>query len=365
MVAFLLRVRSLRRGFTLIELLVVIAIIAVLIALLLPAVQQAREAARRTQCKNNLKQLGLAVHNYHDTYGRLPIQRGGTSTGNYQTGNENELSAFIPLLPYFEQGPLFQQISSPGTKTGGGAIQPFGPSPWARYDGTHGYLPFQARLPMLLCPSDLEVTEASTNYRFSLGTTLAGRPENTDPNLGNNAVDVQANWWGAYFNGMFANGISPTIGDMIDGTSNTIAMGERCKFRGNSSRDVLSEVAVVASVNGTQQNLDVAGTDCLAAAQGKTYSATVTLAPSWAPNWADGRPYHTGITTILPPNNPSCTAQGDSDWHPGIWSPSSRHTGVAQFVMGDGSVRAISENINVSTFRALGTKANGEVVGDF
>src|SRR5687768_12322516 len=160
-----LKRRRLRRAFTLIELLVVIAIIAVLIALLLPAVQQAREAARRTQCKNNLKQLGLAIHNYHDTYTRLPIQRGGTDGAAAETNNKLEMSAFVGLLPYIEQAPLFNQISSPGNKTRPdtgavvGTVQAFGPSPWYRYDNSHGYAPFRARLPMLLCPSDLESSE--------------------------------------------------------------------------------------------------------------------------------------------------------------------------------------------------------------
>src|SRR3712207_3634603 len=98
------------RGFTLIELLVVIAIIAVLIALLLPAVQQAREAARRTQCKNNLKQLGLALHNYHDTFGQWPINRFDATSENNVGGapTGNNLTVFTGLLPFFEQGPLYQ-----------------------------------------------------------------------------------------------------------------------------------------------------------------------------------------------------------------------------------------------------------------
>ena len=102
-----------KRGFTLIELLVVIAIIAILIALLLPAVQQAREAARRTQCKNNLKQLGIALHNYHDVYNMFPFMRGGTGNEagvSANWNNRDSVSGFVMLLPMMEQGPLWNDI---------------------------------------------------------------------------------------------------------------------------------------------------------------------------------------------------------------------------------------------------------------
>src|SRR5262245_48623779 len=120
-----------RFGFTLIELLVVIAIIAVLVALLLPAVQQAREAARRSQCKNNLKQLGLALHNYHDVYGIFPFECGGTGWTGNGTGNWARLSGMVVLTPYIDQAPLWNQISN---KLPGGVVAGFypamGPEPW-------------------------------------------------------------------------------------------------------------------------------------------------------------------------------------------------------------------------------------------
>src|SRR5690348_4004442 len=137
-----------RRAFTLIELLVVIAIIAVLIALLLPAVQQAREAARRAQCKNSLKQLGLALHNYHDVYNVFPFGQGGTNNGS-GSSNQNVLSGVVMLLPYLDQTPLWNQISSGGTFATGTYL-PMGPNP----QNWDVYPPWTIQIPVLRCPSD-------------------------------------------------------------------------------------------------------------------------------------------------------------------------------------------------------------------
>src|SRR6516165_4833298 len=140
------------RGFTLIELLVVIAIIAVLVALLLPAVQQAREAGRRAQCKNNLKQFGIALHNYNDTYGTFPCRRYGT-TGTFTLSsapcatnrchNSGRISTFIALLPYIDQAPMYNQI-----QVGDAANAPGGPR------GDQSWAVWNTPPPILRCPSD-------------------------------------------------------------------------------------------------------------------------------------------------------------------------------------------------------------------
>lgn len=208
-----LRRRS--RGFTLIELLVVIAIIAVLIALLLPAVQQAREAARRTQCKNNLKQLGLALHNYHDTFNTFTPRATGSDCPGGSGGNCQWKSGFVGLLPFFEQAPLFQKIAAGGQMENGNTYPPGGPTPW---DG--GYPPWRQQLTMLVCPSDVSPSQSSfgigvTNYMFSVGDS------------------IRFGHWERTGRGLFPQVRGTRFGDITDGTSNTIAMGERCRWTGD------------------------------------------------------------------------------------------------------------------------------------
>src|SRR5689334_3146917 len=154
-----LRIRAERRGFTLIELLVVIAIIGVLIALLLPAVQAAREAARRAQCTNNLKQIALAVHNYADTHGRYPIARGTRPARPYDITSRYNYSGFAQILPYLEQRPVYDAINFNLTVT----IQ----------DGNTTVI--SSVVAAFLCPSENQkapLETAGTNYRFNEGANL-------------------------------------------------------------------------------------------------------------------------------------------------------------------------------------------------
>src|SRR5689334_1387321 len=174
-----------KRGFTLIELLVVIAIIGVLVSLLLPAVQQAREAARRTQCKNNLKQLGLALHNYHDVFNNFVYRKGGTQgAGNTlrNDGNYVRLSGMVPLLPYIEQTAVINMIQAgdPNNTTGWGAVPAGGAAPWSGW-------PVWTRLgqiPSFLCPSDPGVPTArgNNNYAFNAGDYIVNLREAKEVN---------------------------------------------------------------------------------------------------------------------------------------------------------------------------------------
>src|SRR5688500_16152212 len=171
-----IQVRSKRepRAFTLVELLVVIAIIGVLVALLLPAVQAAREAARRTQCGNNLKQLTLALHNYHDTYLYLVFRRGGTSGGTVDQSNQNRLSGFIPLLPFLEQKPMYDNIAN-GDPTI--TVPPMGKTAWNSWPTGGVHIGWNDSPDTLLCPSDNGYSTKLgrlNSYAFSNGDQVEG-----------------------------------------------------------------------------------------------------------------------------------------------------------------------------------------------
>jgi len=347
-----------RRGFTLIELLVVIAIIAVLIALLLPAVQQAREAARRTQCKNSLKQMGLALHNYHDTFGSLPLGSGLGVTGAAYGGQRQ--SAFVGLLPFFEQGPLFQQIS---------AVQ-FSRSPWDT-----GFAPFNASIPMLLCPSDGQSTEGGsigkTNYMFSRGDSVWDN--NRWVGNGGRGLRGMFSSLGDSMNNDGTMGRPVKFGEVIDGLSNTIAMSERIK--GKPGGRTVSEGATATNFGDGFRNQP---SQCLARLDAnRRYIGDVLL--TTGTRWPDGQMTFTGFTTVLGPNKPSCH-NGGGDENDGVFDPTSHHTGGVQVLMGDGAVRFISDNVNAGDatqppptsgvspygiWGALGSIGGSEAVSDF
>jgi len=358
-----------KRGFTLIELLVVIAIIAILIALLLPAVQQAREAARRTQCKNNLKQLGIALHNYHDTYNMFCMGQGGTG-GAAHGGSPDPLlnnnscnSGFVMLLPFMEQGPLWTDIAKGRDRDGQGAApaggwRPFGPVPW-----NSDFDPYRAQLPGLQCPSDVKILGGGnigrTNYRFSVGSS----------SFLNNYEHHIYGWDNARINGLFGRFSNFGINDCIDGTSQTIAMGERCKGLGTSlgavqNREVLSGIAVVSGLSGHLADINTDMEMCRATrnpTNRRMLQGPINTTANPGSRWMDGRPFLTGLSTVMPPNEPTCTPFNE-DWNWGIWTATSRHTAVAQFCFADGSVHALSDQIEETIYQALGTKSGREVI---
>jgi prepilin-type N-terminal cleavage/methylation domain-containing protein len=315
-----------RRAFTLIELLVVIAIIAILVALLLPAVQQAREAARRSSCKNNLKQLGLALHNYHEVFTTLPM---GSTHSDIFPGPRRR-SGFVALLPYIEQAPLYEEFAATGDVI----------VPWDQ-----GYIPNRANIPLLQCPSDT-ITLAGgqigkANYTFSRGD-------------GSWDQNQWAGNGGRGMRGMFTSlgdgnndgtdtthGICMRFRDVTDGLSNTVAMSERVQAKPNSN--FVRDGATALNVGDNKRDNPAAVLAANVNFATKRYTGNIG---AWAgTRWTDGAPHFTGHTHILGPNR-GAFCGGGWDGEDGIYEPSSQHAGGVHCLMGDGSVQFISENVD-------------------
>ena len=222
-------------GFTLVELLVVIAIIGVLVGLLLPAVQSAREAARRMQCSNNLKQLGLALHNYESAFKKIPFRQGGTGTLNGTSStftNQRRASGFIGLLPFFEQTALWELISNPRVQ-GGTTYSAFG-------DGIRDssrYEPWESDIPTLLCPSAPDQKMGSSNIQY--GITQYGMSSGDSPiyityhDIANGFTQDDEQAASQKVRGPFGYLNNRSFADILDGLSNTIAFGEMATSLGD------------------------------------------------------------------------------------------------------------------------------------
>ncbi len=352
-----------RRAFTLIELLVVIAIIAVLIALLLPAVQAAREAARRMQCVNNLKQIGLALHNYHNVNDCFPpgaYQAYNATTKAYI--NNGDWSAAARLLPTLEQQALYNAANF--------SIACYNDSIGDVVNSTVT----ATRVKGFLCPSDSPPDFAllgagytapapGNSYFASLGSTL----------------EFAGNQTGGPPNGVFQynqNGGAIGINRITDGTSYTIAFGEWKIGSGNTAAITpASDIVFLGSfppgvTRNTPQTSMPAGAGPFEQWIGQCASAIKTVnrqgkTVALGQSWAVGLMSFTLGTTLLPPNSPypNCSTNGANTVEsPGMMNLRSYHSGGANVVLCDGSVKFIKDGISMPTIWALGSRAQGEIV---
>jgi prepilin-type N-terminal cleavage/methylation domain-containing protein len=338
----LVTTRQRRRGFTLIELLVVIAIIAILIALLLPAVQQAREAARRTKCRNNLKQIGLALHNYYDTNSKLPPSF-CIAAGGPLSGNNGSWSIHGRILPYLEQSTAYNRVRLD-----------------IAWDAQLDTGVPQFRIPGYLCPSEVndhvrvkngEAYVYPQTYGFNFGTWLVWNPATGQGGDGS----------------VFVNS-SLTSANFQDGMSNTLMAAEVKAFT-----SYIRNTADPGPVPPASREF----------AQGM--SGDLKLGPVLNDNtghteWCDGRVHHSGFTTTFVPNTQvpyehngqtydidyNSVQEGRSTTQPTYAAITSRswHAGVVFVALMDGSARSVSENIGLDVWRAIGTRfgGSGEII---
>jgi len=337
--------QSNRRGFTLIELLVVIAIIAVLISLLLPAVQSAREAARRAQCVNNLKQIGLAMHNYHSAMGSFPM---AVTTAYSNVGVQTSwgtLGAQAMLLPYLEQGPLYQSIN-------------FSWNLWQGQGTLVNRTAWQSRVSSYECPSDGLVGQENTNNYFgSVGTTVGFRSH-------------------PHSRGIFAFQRTYGLQDVSDGTSNTISYSEALvsSTAGASTQQKWRDGPAPAGATVSAAYRLLNGPDNLAGMQQDWQSCnrffrTEINRGQRGYRWGLSNLGESLFQTLIPPNSNdypwnSCRLDcpGCGVLHSGYYNATSNHPGGVNVGMSDGSVRFVKSTIAMQIWWALGTRDGGEVL---
>ena len=335
---------AVKRGFTLIELLVVISIIAVLISLLLPAVQSAREAARRAKCNNNLKQLGLAIHNYEGVVGTLPpalVLKGQGTTVTWTNG----YGAYARILPFSEQGALFNAINfdldmqTPPNTTAASVVINF-----------------------LVCPSEVKPTARPLPDGTQYGIATYGF--------------LEGDWyvWGGFNSSQknrsaFGSNMSRTWAEFSDGLSNTMLMSE-----GKSFMTYYRDCPTLSRVN-DPNNIPAPDADPYTIVPEYLGGCTVKVEEGRT-QWFESGVHHNGITTAWPPNKKirggpnkiyadlDINSSREKLGKPSFAAVTARsyHPGGVYALMGDGSVKFVKDSINGYIWRALGSVAGGEVV---
>lgn len=369
-----------RFGFTLVELLVVISIIGVMVGLLLPAVQAAREAARRMSCGNNFKQIGLGLHNYHAAYNQLPINGSGTGSNGLsiaaapsatqRAGNSERLSWLVGITPFIEAQATWEQISNPlqivvgSTTTSYPAMGP-APDPTAAVSGSGAteYKPWWNEIPTLRCPSDPGITGVGgamgiTNYAACLGDSMQqmtyGAKTEFLVRASGYAITARA-----ACRGVFVMRQKMSFRDILDGTSNTIAAGEISSNLGTIQTRLKLTGATYLNPSACKANIDP-----LEPKNWNLPGAQVGNSnESRGMRWACSGGVSTGFNTILPPNREICggpvtvatpaptvlmvnTKGGRLVLADAVLPPSSRHVGGCHVLMGDGAVKFITDSID-------------------
>jgi len=330
-------------GFTLVELLVVIAIIGILVALLLPAIQMAREAARRTECSNNLKQIGVAMHSFHGTYEKLPVGSPSKSCPGYTQipGWQYRWGPLAMLSPYMEQYNAYKSLNLEMPLYGHTGVYR-GPGYGVHPDNQQ---PVREIIPFLLCPSDraqrVHAEFGPTNYLACWGR---GQPTQR----GTAVFDTD---------GIFRSDEPVRFADIIDGTSNTAAFSESLLASSGSGSFTLTQenrgLVTVGFRNGTlnEQRCSPFGSQASAARHGA--------------RWVDGFVLYSAYYHWWTPNSamPDCAV-----WAPlrSLWiAARSRHPGGVNLLLCDGSVRFVSDSIDLDTWHALGSRNGGEPPAKF
>jgi prepilin-type N-terminal cleavage/methylation domain-containing protein/prepilin-type processing-associated H-X9-DG protein len=362
--------RMRRRGFTLIELLVVIAIIAVLIALLLPAVQAAREAARRSQCVNNLKQIGLGMHNYESANGTFPL---GVSLNMYALPNtfraKNSWGHLGLMLPFLEQQAIYNAANfNWGVEEG--------QSPLSIVQAVN-LTAAESQIKLFLCPSDplagnggssqtdirgVSVSDTDTsNYYGCVGTT-------TSVSVANGVDTSTISLWAQPSNGMFTFQLVYGVRDCVDGTSNTIAYSESVmnpSVTGKGMRwEGVNNVAMPAAALQLDPRTNVPALLGIIAACDNAWQNGGSFDNQRGRDWAHGAMAQTLFNTLIPPNGRKWThcSNTGSTVMAAISNASSYHSGGANTLMSDGSVKFMKESIAQTVWWSLGTRNGGEVV---